>query len=279
MHSMNSIVCDQRLKTGDSSAVKATLAMPDVHQNWETLYRTQGNSRFYELAMDKIVNYLEAPRGSAILDAGCGNCSHSIRLAQRGFHCYSVDFSPERLSAARINVNNHNLQNLVTISREDLTYLSLSNNSMEYIFCWGVLMHIPDMPRAVSELCRVLKPGGQIVIQEDNMYSLQGLLPYVLRKVSGNDKLNKTPAGIEYWIDTTAGPLIVRKANMGFLINLLKQNGVDVKERWPGQFTEAYTHLAESNFCKLVHWCNEVWFRYIHIPQLAFGNILIGEKK
>jgi hypothetical protein len=94
-----------------------------------------------------------------------------------------------------------------------------------------------------------------------------------------NSKVMRTPAGIEYWIETASGPLLARKANIGYLIDLLRENNVIIKERWPGQFTELYTRLSHPILRKPIHAWNEVWFRFIRVPQLAFGNILVGEKQ
>jgi len=46
----------------------------------------------------------------------------------------------------------------------DLTDLPLGNNSFDVIFCVHVLEHIPDAPKAMREMFRVLKPGGLGVI-------------------------------------------------------------------------------------------------------------------
>lgn len=62
----------------------------DIHQEWVSIYRTAENEPFFELAFDCIVNVLNAPINSSILDGGCGTCAHSIRLASRGFIVYAV---------------------------------------------------------------------------------------------------------------------------------------------------------------------------------------------
>lgn len=230
--------------------------------------------------MDRIVNYLDAPSGSLILDAGCGTCSHSVRLAKRGFRCCAVDFSQEILKKAESYVREHGLQEWITLHCKDITCLSFDSNSFDYIFCWGVLMHIPDLKKAVTELCRVLRVGGRIIIEEDNMHSIQGILPYMVRKsVFRNSQIIWTPAGIEYWIETPSGRLLARKANIRYLIDILRENNIKINKRWAGQFTELYTKLPNPVIRKAIHVWNEVWFRFIRLPQFAFGNILLGEKQ
>jgi len=47
---------------------------------------------------------------------------------------------------------------------EDILNLSFMDNIFDYIFCSHVLEHIPDDIKAMSELCRILKPGGMAII-------------------------------------------------------------------------------------------------------------------
>jgi ubiquinone/menaquinone biosynthesis C-methylase UbiE len=61
-------------------------------------------------------------------------------------------------------------------------------------------MHIPDQPKALSELARVLNSGGKLVISESNMHSLQAVAlrarRRLLRKQKAEEK--KSPWGLEY---------------------------------------------------------------------------------
>jgi len=45
-----------------------------------------------------------------------------------------------------------------------LTEIPLDDNSMDYIFCIGVVHHIPEMELAISEMIRVLCPGGELIL-------------------------------------------------------------------------------------------------------------------
>ena len=49
--------------------------------------------------------------------------------------------------------------------KEDITQLSFTDNSFDIIFCSHVLEHVGDDIRAMSEMCRVLKPDGFAIIQ------------------------------------------------------------------------------------------------------------------
>ena len=80
-----------------SLLVQNLLARPDMHCQWEGDYRTAANEDFYERAFDSIIDELAPPPGATFLDAGCGPCAHSARLARRGFNVQAVDFSESAL--------------------------------------------------------------------------------------------------------------------------------------------------------------------------------------
>ena len=46
----------------------------------------------------------------------------------------------------------------------DIQQMDMQDNSWDWIFCNHVLEHVPDHKKALRELYRVLKPGGQLII-------------------------------------------------------------------------------------------------------------------
>ncbi len=263
-----------------SEQVKRFLAEPDVHQKWIGTYYCAENETFYEQAFDYIISILKAPKNSTFLDAGCGNCAHSIRLANRVFSVQAVDFSESVLKMAEANVKTKKLEDKIKIQREDITALSFEDKSFNYILCWGVLMHIPNIEKAISELTRVLKPGGTLVIAENNMYSLYSITIRNLKRLLGKGKgvAKKVPSGVEHWSTTPTGTLVTRHANIQWLLKRFKSNQFVVKKRIAGQFTQLYTRVSSRPLKSLIHGFNNLWFRYIKNPHLAFGNIVILQK-
>ena len=54
--------------------------------------------------------------------------------------------------------------------------IPLADASVDRIACVRVLQHLPDQDRALAEVCRVLKPGGTLILVQYNWVSPHGLI-------------------------------------------------------------------------------------------------------
>ncbi len=262
--------------------VEETLTKSDIHKEWENNYRNPENEHFMKLAFDYVGNKLGIPNDSSLLlDAGCGSCRHSVRFAQKGFHVMAVDYSEYIIKKAKEVVNAQGLTGNINVQQENLLGLSFEDEKFDYVVVWGVLMHIPDVEKAISELSRVLKKGGKLVISEVNMSSLEIRMTEGIRPFLKNEKIKskKTHAGIEVWAKTDAGDLLSRKMDIQWLMKEFNKRGLDVLERKSEQFTKSYTRFSNKTLKWLIHLLNIFWFQYINLPSLACGNIIIFDKK
>lgn len=269
------------MMNSDSVLVENLLARPEMHQQWTRDYRTDDNDRFYEQAFDFIVETLKPEPGATVLDAGCGSCAHSVRLARRGFKVHAVDFSQSALDMAQQVVQAKGVHDRITLGRESLLELSFADQSFDYVLCWGVMMHIPEVERAVAELARVLKPGGSLVISEGNKSSLEAVTMRSLKRLLRKEKANvkDTPAGVEYWKEKDGDALVTRQANVRWLIEQFDKRGLSLTKRAPGQFSESYRMFSGSMGRNFFHRLNSFWFRHVKWAAPAFGNILFFEKR
>lgn len=65
----------------------------------------------------------------------------------------------------KINYISGDLNPLVADRKIDITDIKFENNCFDFIICNHVLEHVKDDKKAMSELCRVLKTGGEAILQ------------------------------------------------------------------------------------------------------------------
>ena len=94
--------------------------------------------------------------GVSILDAGCGLGLYVKRFAELGAQAHGVDIDP-----AKVRQAGETLPRIKQGSAEALPY---PNAIFDVVFSNEVLEHVRGDAVAVSEACRVLKPGGHLVI-------------------------------------------------------------------------------------------------------------------
>lgn len=259
---------------------EGALAGNAIHEDWIAKYRTPEAQRFYEVAFDEIVRRLNAPADATILDAGCGSCAKSVLLAKRGFHVVACDFSEKALALAEETIRHNAVANRVTLRKGDLLNLPFSDGAFQYVICWGVLMHVPELEQALTELARVLTPGGLLIISEGNMHSVESALLRGLRRLlrRGRGSRVRTIAGIECHEQTSQGSLVTRQTDMSWLAQHGRQLGLQLSSRFAGQLTELYTLAPWAALRRAIHRLNDLWFRFVRLPGPAYGNILVFRK-
>jgi ubiquinone/menaquinone biosynthesis C-methylase UbiE len=162
--------------------------------------------------------------------------------------------------------------------------LPFADNTFEFVVSWGVIMHVPEMEKALTELGRVLKPGGILVLCENNSRSLDVVVrePVVdaIKRWIGRTtpEIRKTRRGKEAWTQSASGGLMVRKTDMTFLAEFLRNIGLVEFSRTAGQFTEAYTNLPTKGLKRLVYSFNMFYYKLVRFPSLAMGNIVYFRK-
>ncbi len=106
--------------------------------------------------------YLQA--GDRVLDAGCGSGRLLQLFSDLNIAYYGVDISSKLLEIAKRNSQHYKLSE-VHWQQASLISLPLSDNFFDKVFCVATWQHIPSRAyrfQAVSEIYRVLRPGGML---------------------------------------------------------------------------------------------------------------------
>jgi SAM-dependent methyltransferase len=89
-----------------------------------------------------------------VLDLCCGQGTLTASIAKNAAAVTGLDFSPEMLARARVTAPAAN------IVEGDATAMPFEDAQFDKVVCNFGMMHIADQPKALSEVRRVLKPGG-----------------------------------------------------------------------------------------------------------------------
>jgi len=107
---------------------------------------------------------LVAPSANArVLDVACGPGTTTLQVAGRVAQVVSVDFSPAMLAALRRAAVERGLDN-VSVKLMDGQALALADNYFDCAFSMFGLMFFPSVAQGLSELHRVLRPGGRVAV-------------------------------------------------------------------------------------------------------------------
>jgi ubiquinone/menaquinone biosynthesis C-methylase UbiE len=100
--------------------------------------------------LDKVDRLLSLSDGQRVLEVGCGQGHLTKRLADRGIDITGVDANPKASEIAGTD-------RVLYMNGEDLEF---DDKSFDVVLSVHALEHIPPLDQAISEMARVLKPGG-----------------------------------------------------------------------------------------------------------------------
>ena len=112
--------------------------------------------------------------GSIVLDAGCGSGRHLRGLAKLpGLKIVGIDRNAKDVGDALTGLKNmpDALSFDYRVETADINALPFGDAVFDCVICSEVLEHIPEHEKALSELVRVLKPQGHLVVSVPRYFS------------------------------------------------------------------------------------------------------------
>lgn len=119
---------------------------------------------------ERMVDQLELQADSKVLEIGCGTGRGAMHLARRlgtGGKLYLQEISPSLLAIA---VKKLQAQSITAeFSLANGSYLPFPDNFFDAAHHFGGINTFSEIPRCLSELVRVVKPGGKVVIGDEGL--------------------------------------------------------------------------------------------------------------
>jgi len=203
----------------------------------------------YIAKLEAVRAYLDAlPRGTRVLDAGCGE---GVLVSEYA----------DRLDISGVDANYASDR----VMHGSVTALPFADATFDRALCLDVLEHLSfeEQPRALGELHRVLKPSAELLVSVPNLAHLQSRVQFALR-----GRLIRTASELKHPGDRPAGEYVQLAARAGF--TLVRRAGI-----FPT--VPVLTHYIRRH-PKALAPLHRLLTRALPVPGWCFLNLLLFRK-
>ena len=197
----------------------------DFGFQWTELYDDYRHDRFKHL--DQFMRLGVHPaslRGKTCLDVGCGLGRLSEICLGSADLVFGLDLSEAVTEAARLIT----APSFVPV-RASGDGIPLLDESIDFVFCWGVLHHTKDPAATLRDLWRVVKPGGTLAIwvyAKNEIFLKRSLLAHYFSHLDEQEMLDVADslANVAHALQLTSLPyLSMFASDLNFSVKNTKQ--------------------------------------------------------
>lgn len=214
----------------DSWNVRAKLLGDSFRSVMEQSFPHVVNETIHAIHVREIIRAMPKET-KEVLDVGCGWGRIASDLVQnRNVHVSGID-----ISSHFVKLFNKRLKKQGKAVVSDMRHIPFGDNSFDLVYCVVSLMYLSsqrDQKRAMSEMLRVLKKGGRLVLIEPNRFGvslvrLGGLVPWFYRILLKKSKKVETygiafrRSEVEALIKRSGGTILYKKGYPGLTFLLL----------------------------------------------------------
>jgi len=119
----------------------------------------------------------EKYKGKKVLEIGVGLGADHQKWAEAGVYLYGIDLTERAVEMTGQRLEYLGLKSNLKVA--DAENLPFEDQTFDVVYSWGVLLYCPDMYKGISEVRRVLKPGGVAIVMLYHTYSFVGYMLWV----------------------------------------------------------------------------------------------------
>lgn len=192
----------------------------------------------------EFVDALNLNAGAQVLDAGCGPGYLLKALAERNFQVFGMDGAEGMLRSAAVRVNAINPKYPPSFKQGDIEHLPYEAESFDLICSTGVIEYLKEDRQVLSEMYRVLKPGGYLILPVTNLWSPINYFDFVIEFLKRRAWI-RSPFNF-VWTRLGNGPILPRHFH--------------VRKHSPAQFRRS---LSQANFALR----DDIYFYFLPWPR------------
>lgn len=188
--------------------------------------------------LNYMIKHMQPSSKDDILEVAAGTCICARAIAPMSGHIICLDMTPAMLSVGREAAKEEKINN-ISFVLGDVAELPFLDNSFDIVFSRLAFHHFPDIEQPFSEMERVLKPDGKLII---------------IDMEAASEELRQKEDAIEKLRD----PSHIRNRSREEFLSLYEKNGLDV-------------HFCETQSVPMVL---QNWLNHTHTPQDIQNRII-----
>jgi SAM-dependent methyltransferase len=151
----------------DRARKNASFYIEDSRRDWDPDSFFRSGEKDYSTLVDPVLKRIGFdPAGKIMLELGCGTGRMTRSFAARFKTVLAVDISSEMLERAKQMMPD--ASNVIWQQGNGSDFANVASESTDFVFSYLVLQHLPAeqlVSKYVSEIVRVLRPGGTFLFQ------------------------------------------------------------------------------------------------------------------
>ena len=117
--------------------------------------------------------------GGGVLEVGAGTGRFTLPALRKGYHLTATDVNEVMLKTLQTKLTTGGFGDRCHVRTEDVFGLSFPSNHFDFVFCLHLIprfLNLEDQRAALTELGRVIKPGGTLLLNYRNSRSPYNLV-------------------------------------------------------------------------------------------------------
>jgi SAM-dependent methyltransferase len=143
------------------------------------------------------------PAQGRLLEIGCSVGQFTFSFARLGYRICGMDLSPHSIEVAKQRANAEGISGATFVTGEAEALTLFADDTFDGVVSFSTLRYVDNLPKALSEIVRVLKPGGRAVIDVPNRWC-----PWFYMK----PWLGSERHPHDHWLTSTEVSRLVRRA-------------------------------------------------------------------